>query len=152
MSQREFVTVQDILTSSGLYPDRAKSSEVTQEVLDNAKDLADRVNALLNEIGWQEKVFISSGFRTSASNASVKNAAKRSSHMLGKALDIRQSKPGNKLGELIRKTQNNQGKKGILGKHGLMMESLEATVGKNTNWVHLDTVVRSERPSMEFKP
>lgn len=140
------------ITSSGRYPDRAKSPELTDEVKKNAQDLIDRVNALLTEIGWTEKIDISSGFRPSGVNAKIANAAKKSAHMSGRALDVFQPKDNNKLGKLIREKQNNEGVKGILGRHGLMMESLEATVGKFSNWTHVDTVKRSERPSMEFKP
>lgn len=147
-----FITVEDIITSSGRYPERKQSAELTPEVLSNMEETAKRVNALLNEIGWTEKISISSGFRPSAVNAGVAGAAKKSAHMIGKAVDIFQSKPENKVGNLIRKLQNNEGKKGILGRNKLMMESLEATIGKNSLWCHLDCIERSERPSMEFKP
>ncbi len=147
------ITIQDWITSSGRYPERAKSPDLTPEVLKNAEDLIARVNALLKEIGWTKPVSISSGFRPAAVNSKIQNAAKRSAHMTGKALDIFQDKKdAQELGRLIRKIQDNQGVKGILGRHGLMMESLEATIGKNSDWVHIDTVFRKERPSMEFKP
>lgn len=149
---KEYVTVQDWITSSGRYPERANSPELTQEVLDNAADLVEKVNHLLSEILWDQDVKISSGFRPSAVNGAVPNAAKRSAHMSGKAMDIEQAKPGHLLGKILRDLQGNGGSNGILGRNGLMMESLEATVGKNTNWVHLDTVKRAPRPSMEFKP
>lgn len=147
-----FITLQDWITSSGRYPERAKSAELTEEVKANAEDLIKRVNNLLNIVGWTEKVTISSGFRPSGVNANVAGAAKRSAHMIGKAMDIQQPKASNKLGLLIRKIQDNKGKAGILGQSGLMMEALESTIGQNTAWAHLDTVVRTERPSMEFKP
>jgi len=146
---RVHMTLEDWVTSSGRYPERAKSSELTDEVIAAATDLVVRVNALLNDLGWEEPVSISSGFRPSAVNANVSGASKKSAHMTGKALDIFQEKPGNRLGELIRSEHK---KSQILKKHGLMMEALEATVGKNSNWVHLDTVPRSERASYEFKP
>jgi uncharacterized protein YcbK (DUF882 family) len=107
---------------------------------------------LLTELKWNKPVSISSGFRPSAVNANVKGASKKSLHQQCLALDIFQAKPTNELGLLIRKIQNNQGKKGILGKYGLMMEAIEATVGQNSLWCHLDLGKRSERPSMEFKP
>lgn len=147
-----YVTLQDWITSSNTYPERAKSKELTPEVLKNAEILIERVNSFLNELQWNEKVILSSGFRPSEVNAGVPNGAKRSAHMTGGAMDIRQLLNDNKLGLLIRKIQNNQGKSGILGKHNLMMESLEHTKGKHTSWVHLDVIQRSERPSMEFKP
>lgn len=147
-----FITVDDIITSSGRYPERAQSPELTIEVKSNAAKLCDAVNSLLTEIKWNKPVSISSGFRPSGVNANIKGAAKKSFHQIGLALDIYQPKTNNEVGQLIRKIQNNQGKKGILGKHGLMMESLESTIGQNSLWTHLDLGVRSERPSMEFKP
>lgn len=148
----EYITLNDWITSSGSYPDRVNSVELTEEVINNAKVLLSRVNKLLNDLKWEDKIKISSGFRPSNINANVKGSAKKSGHMTGNALDILQLKPNNKLGELIRKTQNNQGKLGILGINELMMEQLESTIGQNTNWVHLDTINRPERPSMEFRP
>jgi hypothetical protein len=147
-----YITVNDILTSSNRYPERAKDPECTDEIKSNAAKLCDAVNALLTDLKWNKPVSISSGFRPSGVNANVKGAAKKSAHQECLACDIFQAKPTNELGLLIRKVQNNQGKNGILGKHGLMMEAVEATVGKNSLWVHLDLKVRSERPSMEFKP
>ena len=151
-TKRIYITEEDIVTSSGRYPERAKSSELTDEVRRNIKDTANRVNALLNELNWNEKVLISSGFRTSVSNAVTKGAAKKSSHMMGKAVDIVQPKNDNKLGKLIRQTQGDEGRGGILARHGLMMESIEVTIGQQTSWVHLDTVPRAYRATYEFKP
>ena len=148
----EYITLDDWITSSGSYPERAKSLELTDSVKNNAIDLIRRINSLLNELQWNEKVRISSGFRPSEVNANVPNSAKKSAHMIGMALDIYQPLNNNKLGLLIRKIQDNQGKFGILGKKELMMEKLESTVGKNSSWVHLDIVKRNERQSMEFIP
>lgn len=147
-----YITVDDVITSSGRYPDRANSPELTDEVKSNIEKLVDKVNALLNELNWEGGISISSGFRPSAVNSKVKGAAKKSAHQTGEALDIMQPKNNNALGLAIRIIQNNQGVNGILGKHGLMMESLEATVGTSTSWTHLDMKIRSPRPSMEFKP
>lgn len=148
-----YITVDDVITSSGRYPERAKSSELTAEVKSNIAKLVDKVNALLTEIKWDKEISVSSGFRPSGVNANVKGAAKKSAHMTGKALDILQNKKDKQeLGYLIRKIQNNEGKKGLLGRHGLMMEKIEKTLGQNTDWVHLDVIERTERPSMEFLP
>jgi hypothetical protein len=144
---RIYVTFHMWASSSNRYPERL--SAVTPEIEENARDLIERVNALLNELEWEPDVFISSGLRTPKSNAKVANAATRSSHMTGKALDIMQLKPGNKLGEAIRAAQASGN---LLERHGLMMEALEHTVGQNTNWVHLDTVKRAYRKSGEFNP
>lgn len=139
------ITLDDLLTSSGKYPDRAKSPEVTDEVRKNGEELLRRVNALLKELGITNAT-VSSGFRTSDANKAIPNAAKKSAHMRGMAIDI--ADPDQKIAKLVRKTQNNQGKKGIMGRHGVMMEKLE----KTPTWAHFDFVVRSERPSYEFEP
>ena len=83
-----YITVDDIITSSGRYPERAKSPELTNELKTNAAKLCDAVNNLLTELKWNKPVSISSGFRPSSVNANVKGAAKKSNHMLAKACDI----------------------------------------------------------------
>lgn len=80
------LTVMDILTSSGKYPDREKDPSCTEEVRDNAQILCVRVNALLDELGLTATV--SSGFRTPLANAAIKTAAKKSNHMKGCAVDL----------------------------------------------------------------
>src|ERR1700722_2838594 len=62
--------------------------EWVNTVQDNAKVLLERVNALLNEIKLKDSYIVSSGFRPSYINKQVKNAAKASNHMRGKAVDI----------------------------------------------------------------
>lgn len=133
-------------TSSNKYPERAKSKELTPEVLANAQDLLNRVNALLKELGKEASV--SSGFRPSEVNAATPGAAKKSAHMTGKAIDLMDDKDQS-LGKLIRQKHKENG---LLKRHGLMMENLANTKGKSTNWVHLDTVKRTERESFEFTP
>jgi hypothetical protein len=143
------LTESDIVTSSGKYPERQKSPELTQEVLSNIKTLANKINALLEHIKWSEEVVVSSGFRPSAINASVKGAAAKSSHTLGMAVDIVQPKNNNKLAKAIEEAQK---KDRILTKLGLWMEDPTVTVGQNTAWVHLDFKNRPDRPSRVFKP
>lgn len=122
-----------------LYPD-----EWTKEVQENAKKLLDKVNAFLIELGI-EKVSVSSGFRPAAINNKVTNAAKKSYHMLGMAVDILD----NKNQDLAKLVANNPI---LLKKYELWMEDLNSTKGKNTNWVHLDIGSRTDRPSRIFKP
>lgn len=146
------MTFNDFVTASGKYPERLKSPELTDSVKKEIQITFDTVKAFFEELGLDINNYsVSSGFRPSGVNAATPGAAKKSAHMVGTAVDILDDK-NQTLGKLIRKIQNNQGKKGILGRHKLMMEKLEATIGKFTNWVHLDRVVRSERPSMEFQP
>lgn len=143
------LTAQMIITSSGAYPDRAKSPELTPAVLNNIQRLVQAVNALLDHIQWQSPITVSSGFRTAQSNAQTTSAARRSLHMLGLAVDIMQPKNNNALAHTIRQAQ---AKDQILTKLGLWMENPQFTVGENTSWVHLDLGQRADRPSREFNP
>lgn len=133
------------LTSSGRYSDRKDSPECTDEVIANAEDLIPRVNALLEDLEWDKDVDVSSGFRTAAANGATSNAAKKSAHMTGKAVDLMDDK-SQTLAKKI------QARPDLLKKHGLMLEHPDSTKGKNTNWCHLDTVKRAERPSYVFLP
>lgn len=132
------LTVEDLITASGKYPDRAKSKELTTEVRDNLKTLSGKVNALLEEIKYSAKV--SSGFRPSSVNANIKNAAKKSLHMSGKAVDLEDA-TGVLKGLILKRPD-------LLLKYGLWMEDGSSTPG----WCHLDTGTRTERPIRVFKP
>jgi hypothetical protein len=138
------ITLQDLITSKGRYPDRANSTELTEELKANGKQLIEKVVALLTELGIKS-IDISSGFRTSAANSATPSAAKKSLHMQCKAVDLLDDK-AQSLGKLI------LSKPELLKKHGLWMEDLSATIGKNTNWVHLDIGNRADRPIRIFKP
>lgn len=122
-----------------LYP-----NEWTSEVQQNAKTLLEKVNALLNELSVSSAV-VTSGFRPAAINNKITNAAKKSAHMIGKAVDILDNK-NQDLAKLVANSPI------LLKKYGLWMESMTATKGKNTNWVHLDTMDRKDRPSRVFLP
>lgn len=133
------LTVKDIIDSSGKYPERAKSPELTLDVKTNIEDLVKRVNNLLNAI-WKAPVKVSSGFRTSAVNSGIHNAAKKSLHMNGQAVDI--FDPDGKLKALVLERPE------LLADFGLWMEDPAATPG----WQHLDTGKRSPRSIRIFKP
>lgn len=141
---KEIVTMLDHATSSGSYPDRVRHPEYTEEVINNTRALLDKVNGLLTELGV-EKVRVSSGFRPSGVNAGLSNAAKRSYHMLGKAVDLLDD--GNQ--NLARKIST---RPDLLKKYELWLEDPQSTIGKNTNWCHLDDGNRQDRPSRVFKP
>lgn len=146
------LTLQDWITSSGKFPERAQSVELTEEIIKSAQELIDKVNGLLDEIGYTGKRVVSSGFRPSVVNLKTPGAAKKSGHQSGLALDLEQPKARNEIAELVRSHQKNLGLKGILGKYGLMMEKPEFTIGKWSRWTHFDLVKRKERPDMEFIP
>ena len=83
------LVLDDWITSSGKYPDRAKSEELTDAIKDNAQLLLDSVNDLLVALGIDlSKVRVSSGFRPSSVNSKIPNTAKKSLHMTGLAIDL----------------------------------------------------------------
>lgn len=135
------LTLEDWITSSGKYPERSKSVELTDSVLDNAQLLLDSVNDLLVALDIDlTKVSISSGFRPSSVNSKIANAAKKSLHMTGLALDLADA--DGKLDELIEKNSH------LLDTYSLWLESPKATKG----WSHLDKGTRSKRKVKIFFP
>jgi hypothetical protein len=129
------VTLMDILTSSGKYPEREKSEECDGYVHLNAYELAARVSELLVSLGITS-VKVSSGFRTAAANAAAKGSA-RSAHMTGEAVDLED--PNGAICNAIMADPF------ILSRTGLYMESPQHT----PTWCHLQT-----RPTKNriFKP
>lgn len=131
------ISREDYITASGEYPERLNSAELTQEVEDNIEKLLKVVNSLLEELGIEDPL-VSSGFRPSAVNASIKGSAKRSAHMLGLAIDFKT----NKLALVLSK------KPELLKKFGLWLEHPNYT----KTWTHLDLVNRKDRPVRIFIP
>lgn len=129
----------DILTSSGKYPERAKLADAATVL--NATLLASKVARMLLSLGYEQPLKVSSGFRPPAVNAATPGAAKRSLHMTGQAVDFE----GQELGKFIR--SHPRGPE-VLRAEGLFMEALEAT----PTWVHIDMGVRPDRKSREFRP
>lgn len=116
-----------------LYPE-----ELTLDIKSNAKDLVLRVNNLLHALAFPYPG-LSSGWRPLAVNIKA-GGAKRSLHMLGKAVDLKD--PTGKLKEAVLKQPQ------LLLEYGLWMEDGLST----PTWCHLDTGVRSHRPLRVFKP
>lgn len=131
------ITEDDIITSSGKYPERAK--QATALVRSNARIVAAKANMALDELGYTGPRIISSGFRPAIVNAAV-GGAKKSLHMQGLAIDF----VGQEIGLLVRSHPNGPE---ILRKHKIFQESLEHT----KNWSHWDLGERADRPSREFK-
>lgn len=136
------ITEDDIITSSGKYPERAK--QATALVRMEARITAAKINLMLEELGYVHELKVSSGFRPALVNAAV-GGAKRSLHMDGKAVDFL----GQDLGRAIRAHPDGHE---MLRKNGLFMESLEATKSASGGWVHLDRGNRKDRPNREFVP
>lgn len=107
--------------------DKTYFAEWTNTIQDSANVLLQRVNALLNEIQLEQNYTVSSGWRPAAINAKITNAAKRSNHMRGKAVDI--ADVGQNLSTYL---LANLGK---LEKYGLWMEDPKST----KTWVHLQS-------------
>lgn len=80
------LTVQDILTSSGRYPERPLLYLPTPEVIKNATVLVERLNRL--HMYWEHQLRLTSGYRPAEVNAKIPNAAKHSNHIIGAAADI----------------------------------------------------------------
>jgi hypothetical protein len=133
------ITLEDYISASGKYPERLTHPELTQDVKDNATKLLDLVNSFLSELNIS-KITVTSGWRPSSVNASIKNAAKKSSHMVGFAVDLADS--DGELDELVGKNDD------LLKKYGLWQESPGATPG----WCHLDCKDRGKRKKNQFIP
>lgn len=134
------LTLNDWITSSGKYPERAKSSELTDEIKKNANTLLTLVNALLTDLAVDPMPKVSSGFRPSSVNSALPNAAKRSLHMTGLAIDL--ADEDNNLDKLI------QVKPELLDKYELWLEHPDAT----DRWTHLDKGTRTARKVRIFRP
>lgn len=125
------LTLNDLLTSSGRYPERAKSSELNDILRKNGEELIRRVNGLLDDLGWKGKRDSTSGFRSSAVNKSIGNAAKKSLHMRCMAIDLLDDMQQNLAQAILARPD-------LLRKWKLWLEHPDCTRGDKTNWAHLD--------------
>lgn len=114
--------------------DKTYAKELTDEIKANAAETVRRANLLLERFykanPQAHKRGVNSGWRPSAVNASTKNAAPKSHHMTGKALDI-----GDDDEMLDTWLMTTAGQK-ALEEIGLWMESPKAT----PRWAHVQTV------------
>lgn len=132
------LTVDDWVTSSGKYPARKNSRELTLEVLKAAESYIYKVNKFFDMIGVKDAKF-SSGFRTRRINASTSGASQYSKHMTGHAGDFED--PKHELYDLCMKYREDR------MQLGLVLELKEYTPG----WCHIqDLPVSSGR--YEFIP
>lgn len=133
------LTYEKYITASNKYPDRLNSRELSNEFKANANKLVKVINAFLIEAGV-DGAEVSSGFRPSAVNKALSNAAKASLHMSCLAVDL-----ADPNGEIYKKCDNRE----LLKKHGLFIEDQGSTKG----WCHLDmSPTRPDRPSRKFIP
>lgn len=143
------ISYEDYITASNSYPDRLKSSELTDELKNNANSLLSKINKLLNDLHLTNNK-VTSGFRPSEVNAGIGNAAKKSLHMTCNAIDLMDDK-NQTIAKLIESKEKSN--PGFLKSYGLWLETPDATKGKYTNWCHLDqSTIRSDRPIRIFIP
>ncbi len=140
------ITVQDLLTSSGKYPERANSHELTQEFLNNADTLINTINSFFQDLGIDTPK-ISSGFRPSDVNAKIKNAAKQSLHQSCRAVDF--DDVSGELDKLI-VSRDDLKKKYSIWQEACGSSSLYPD--KTPSWCHLDNKDRGHRADNIFNP
>jgi hypothetical protein len=126
MSNPLITLEQYLMGRDKLYP-----AEYTEEVKKNAEYLLQQINAFLVELGISIAE-VSSGFRPSAINASVANAAKKSAHQSGEACDLKDDKYQTLANKILANPD-------LLVKHNLYLEDPASTKGKFSNWTHLQT-------------
>lgn len=114
------------LTDYWMGRDEKYPEAMTPEIEANATDLLNRVNALLSDFG--EDRAVNSGWRPPQVNASTPNAAPKSKHMLGLAVDLADPE-----GDLDDWCSDNNGER--LKSYGLWMEHPAAT----KSWCHLQS-------------
>lgn len=137
----------DWVTSSQKYPERAKSAELTEEVVANAEVTIELINKFFIAMSIDiSSLKVSSGFRPSAVNKSV-GGAKKSGHTIGFAIDFHDID-----GNLDAVISSDKGQE-ELKRLGLWQEHPADTNG----WCHLDRITRAvkDRPSCkirQFKP
>lgn len=115
------------LTDYWMGRDKKYPSAWSEDIEAAAIDLLDRVDAMLADFGEERK--ISSGWRPPEVNARTPNAALKSKHMTGHAVDL--SDPEGDLDEWC---AENDGER--LTVYGLWMEHPAATKG----WCHLQSL------------
>lgn len=115
------------LTEYWMGRDKAHAAELTDLIRQNAAELCARVSQL-QKAAALGPLYVSSGWRPVGVNSVIPNAAKKSNHLLGQAVDLKD--PDGKLG---RWALNNLDR---LAAFELWLEHPSKTKG----WVHLQSV------------
>lgn len=139
MMETEVIDLEAFFSHSGAIKrrDEQYKDEFTKEMLENAQVLLSRVNNLLKFLNISNAK-VSSGWRPPSVNATIPGAGKKSAHLTCQAIDILDDKDQS-LAKLILKDES------ILEKFDLYLENPDKTIGKNTNWVHLQIRPASKR-------
>lgn len=124
--------------------DTTHKDEFNKDIFQKASELLEKVNAMLDELGIKSAK-VSSGWRPPSINSATAKAATKSAHMTGEAVDLFDDKDQSLCKLILSKPE-------LLKKYGLWMEDMGSTKGKFSNWCHLDTRKRSDRPVQVFKP
>ena len=124
-----------MITLEEMFAGKMDSPDATEERLENARDLLEKVGKLLAYIEYEPKVCPNTGCQISGSLhgsgdggfrlQSSKTGAPHSSHKEGQAVDVYD--PGNKIDDMLDDK--------ILSMFGLYREHPDATPG----WCHLTT-------------
>ena len=122
------LTLDDYLTSSGKYPERAKHPDCTDEIKSKGLDLTTKINACLYDLGIKNAKY-SSGYRPESVNKKTKNAAGKSNHIDADAGDIE----GQIIGKMLHADYIKNKEKSLLVKHGLYLEHPDYT----PTWTHM---------------
>lgn len=121
------------LTAYWMGRDIQFADQLTDEIRTNAEVTVGRANALLERAGMENRTGVNSGWRPLAVNDSTSNAAKNSTHIKGKAVDIPDPDRA-----LARWCCDNRA---VLEDIGLWMEDPRWTFSAHGNhWVHVQTV------------
>lgn len=136
--EKELITLKDYWMGR----DEKYSQDLSKEIKENAQELVTKVNAFLTELGVTEAK-VSSGWRPKTINDATPGASKGSAHLTGQAVDILDDKEQS----LAKKVLENLD---IAEKHGLWIEDPKRTIGKNQNWLHLQT--RKAKSGRVFTP
>ena len=112
--------------------DKSHADELTKDIIYAAENTVKRANLLLAEFRLarldDEQRHVTSGWRPPSVNATIPNAARRSHHMTGRAIDI--ADPDGDMDEWCLDNLD------VLERCGLWLEHPSATKG----WVHVQTV------------
>lgn len=127
ITQEDIGKIKEAIPYKAYWKNRDKEyhSDLNDEIIDNSLILMKKVNALLSELGI-EKADVNSGWRPKTINDRTDGASKKSLHLSGSAIDIRD--PSHVISKAIMKNPS------ILEKYNLWMEHPSAT----PTWTHLD--------------
>jgi hypothetical protein len=120
-------SIDDVITLETYFGSFTATSQPSQETRDNAINLLAKVNSLLADVDLPEAAAprVNSGWRPAWYNATVANAAPKSKHITGEAIDL--ADPEGALDDFLMADQS------FLVRHGLYMEHPLSTKG----WCHL---------------